>query len=224
MKCSKDGCDRLAERRGFCGKHYVSERRAGRLPPIPEFKCTGEICTVDGCGRPRKALGLCNKHWIRFRKHGDVNTVLLENGPNPLIGTICRHCGERPIKYRDFCERCYKKSEFARDSKHRARVKRRIGLRNVLVEKYTLEDVFIKSGGVCCICGLPVSTNFTDILLKPTIEHIIPIVLNGDDTLENVNLAHYSCNATKAHRELTEEQVKMLRERISLLQDGGKLK
>lgn len=221
MKCQQDGCQKEAKTRGFCQTHYVSNLRSGKIDKTKRFKRDGEICSVPGCNSPRKALGYCNKHWTRFRKYGDTSVRLLDNDPNPLIGQVCQHCGVGVIAYKDFCKKCYRQTDGSKNTRHKARVKRRIGLRSVLVERYTLEEVFVKSGGICCICGLPIEREYKNNLLKPTVEHIVPIALNGDDTLENVNLAHYSCNATKAHRELTEEQVKMLREKISLLQNGG---
>ena len=69
-KCSVSGCAKRHLARGFCDKHYVSEKKAGRLhklPPLPP------ICSIDGCGQFRDTKGLCNTHYLRLRKHGDPN-------------------------------------------------------------------------------------------------------------------------------------------------------
>lgn len=81
------------------------------------------------------------------------------------------------------------------------RHRRRALLKNTRSEEYTLEQIYIKDEGICQLCfvkveiskGLPVN-------LTPTVDHIIPISKGGDNTLANVQLAHYGCNSRKGNR------------------------
>jgi hypothetical protein len=56
-KCAD--CDRLAEKRGFCGRCYVRHYRAGDLPP----RAPKPPCSV--CGEPSHAKGYCALHYYR---------------------------------------------------------------------------------------------------------------------------------------------------------------
>lgn len=64
---------------------------------------------------------------------------------------------------------------------------------------------------VCAICGKPVdfSLKFPD-PMSPTIDHIIPIAKGGHPSdLSNMQLAHLSCNRTKADKVLNKKYIKV---------------
>jgi len=62
----------------------------------------------------------------------------------------------------------------------------------------SLVSVYKKYGGVCAICGRKVkkSVEFND-PESPVVDHIIPISKDGTHTWDNVQLAHWKCNAIK---------------------------
>lgn len=68
---------------------------------------------------------------------------------------------------------------------------------------YTREQIFKRDGYDCHICKAPVDLKANHIQgqpgweLYPHIDHVIPISKGGDDTLENVKIAHAICNISK---------------------------
>lgn len=80
---------------------------------------------------------------------------------------------------------------------NRARRRReRKRLRNVTKrDRYTLRQVAERDGWRCHLCGKrvpdrPYKARATD----ATVDHLIPLAAGGDDTLDNVALAHNRCN------------------------------
>lgn len=79
--------------------------------------------------------------------------------------------------------------------------RRRALKRGARSEPYTLAEVAERDETRCGICGDPV-----DMELRwpdrgsPTIDHVHPIALGGDDVLDNVQLAHFGCNSRKGAR------------------------
>lgn len=80
------------------------------------------------------------------------------------------------------------------------RIKRRLLLENVKSENYTLEQIFIRDKGMCGLCFDTVLMNAEKLKHRPSIDHIIPLSVGGDDTLKNVQLAHFGCNSRKGNR------------------------
>jgi 5-methylcytosine-specific restriction endonuclease McrA len=68
---------------------------------------------------------------------------------------------------------------------------------------YTRNQIIKRDGISCYLCNTPVDFTATHIQGQPGwetyphIEHVIPLALGGDDTLENVKLAHAKCNIDK---------------------------
>lgn len=63
------------------------------------------------------------------------------------------------------------------------------------------EILFEQQEGLCYLCGDLLYDRFND---PPSIEHKIPISRGGPNTIENIGLAHLSCNVkkgTKTHEE-----------------------
>lgn len=86
--------------------------------------------------------------------------------------------------------------------RYRSKARRRRALkRGLTAEKYTLAKIAGRDGYRCGLCGSSV-----DMTIKnphpwaPTIDHIVPISLGGDDTRGNVWLAHRVCNLRKGNR------------------------
>lgn len=58
-----------------------------------------------------------------------------------------------------------------------------------------------RDGWLCGICGGPVdrALSFPD-LGSQSLDHVVPMILGGGHTWENVQLAHFGCNLTKGYR------------------------
>jgi len=68
---------------------------------------------------------------------------------------------------------------------------------------YTRQHIFDRDGYDCYLCQTPVDLTAPHIQGQPGwetyphIEHVIPLSKGGDDTLENVKIAHAKCNVDK---------------------------
>ena len=87
----------------------------------------------------------------------------------------------------------------------RRRVRRARANKNI-VEPYSIEEVLSKYGTVCALCGdeidlfLPRRAGLKGWELGLQIDHVLPIVAGGPDTLENVRPTHGKCNLAKGRK------------------------
>ena len=71
---------------------------------------------------------------------------------------------------------------------------------------YTRKQIFNRDGYDCYLCQEPVDLTAPHVQGEPGwetyphVEHVIPLALGGDDTLENVKIAHAKCNMDKGVR------------------------
>lgn len=83
--------------------------------------------------------------------------------------------------------------------------RRRIRKRNNGQEPYVTLAVFERDAWVCQLCFEPTDReagwNHPE---QPTVDHIVPLSLQGPDTFENVQTAHRRCNSIKQNRILVE--------------------
>jgi 5-methylcytosine-specific restriction endonuclease McrA len=95
------------------------------------------------------------------------------------------------------------RSQATTDRWQRKNRRRRALKRGAAHEPYSLAEIAERDGNQCGICGwgVPMSLRCPH-LLAPTIDHIVPIALGGDDTPVNVQLAHFTCNSRKGARVL----------------------
>ena len=109
---------------------------------------------------------------------------------------ICVICGKEFTTFFDQGKTCSK--ECGRKLKNQKRAGR-------IRSKYSLRKVFDTYGGICQICGKACDWNDMKIVngVKcignnyPTIDHIIPVSSSGEDSLDNIQLAHMICNVNK---------------------------
>ena len=102
-----------------------------------------------------------------------------------------------------------------KEYKREACRKRRAIRKKSLVIKYSEKEVLFKYGSNCHICNLPID------LLAPRwsgeqgwenglhIDHLIPIVKGGPDTIENVRPAHGFCNISKGAKIMNDFEVEI---------------
>lgn len=85
-------------------------------------------------------------------------------------------------------------------------LKRKRLLEGAKQEPYVREDVFARDEWLCHLCGerIDPECKFPD-SGSVSIDHVIPLSLGGDDTLENVKAAHLGCNVGKGNRVAPEQ-------------------
>lgn len=78
---------------------------------------------------------------------------------------------------------------------------RRATLLQVEREEYEHLEIFERDGWICQLCALPVDQGLIwPDRMSATLDHQIPLTLGGPDIRLNAQLAHYSCNSSKANR------------------------
>lgn len=110
----------------------------------------------------------------------------------------------------------------------RSETRRKLRKSLVKSDNYTIKDIFDKWGTVCYLCNEEIDPNN----LRPfrdksegwqsavSLDHVVPLVHGGDDTMENVRPVHAICNIKKGSKiseeYLTEEhrQAKVLFETL----------
>lgn len=61
-------------------------------------------------------------------------------------------------------------------------------------------EIAAEDGTDCKLCGLPVDMEKVGpVRGHPSVDHIVPRALGGDDSRENLTLAHRGCNSAKRH-------------------------
>ena len=84
---------------------------------------------------------------------------------------------------------------------------RRVRKKNVKQEPYTEQQVLDTYGSICHICGITIDLNAPRSARKGKnwamglhLDHLIPIVQGGEDTLANIRPSHARCNLKKGGR------------------------
>ncbi|MSS84495.1 HNH endonuclease [Actinomycetaceae bacterium WB03_NA08] len=61
--------------------------------------------------------------------------------------------------------------------------------------------VFERDGWICQLCGGPVDPELKrPDVMSASLDHVVPLSLGGDHSMENSQLAHLSCNSAKGSR------------------------
>lgn len=179
--CAVDECSApAANSRGWCNAHYLRWRRHDDPTVGREYGiCVDQLCTVDGCGKAmHTADGYCQVHHYRFRKHGDPLISLLGRGiPCAVVG--CDR--NRNSRKTGLC-----RYHFDQQRAGRREYRRHTGA------------LLVASGNVCALCGHLIDvTADAPLPMRPSVDHIVP----GDDhRIENLRIAHQSCNAARCDR------------------------
>lgn len=86
MKCSIDGCERLAIARGWCLKHYKRWRNNGDPNICKRIKAYNCECSVSDCKRPARTHRMCKIHADRYFRRGRLHTVIRKRGTGSIDG------------------------------------------------------------------------------------------------------------------------------------------
>jgi hypothetical protein len=114
-------------------------------------------------------------------------------------------------------QKLYRQTEAGKEAMNRARANRKQTMKDNSGIPYTREIVIDRDSAyinqefpICCLCG-EVITDLADVHM----EHLVSIVIGGQDCFTNVACAHSQCNLRKSKdaREITVEQVETIEKR-----------
>lgn len=116
---------------------------------------------------------------------------------------ICKECG-KPFYDDSNSNRAYCSEKCSKRSANRKKDARRRGYK----ANGTLTKLYERDGGRCYICGCTCDFFDHEIIdgafvvgpTYPTVEHVIPICMGGDDSAQNIKLACHRCNSIKGRR------------------------
>jgi 5-methylcytosine-specific restriction endonuclease McrA len=142
---------------------------------------------------------------------GDYDRCRRNN--NGVACDLCRAAAAKYVREKFHSDPKYKEAEKRwkkanPDKAYRNKNKRR--LKGGKHKSYTRHQIIKRDGHICYLCNRPVDLNANPVQgqpgweLYPHIEHVIPLAKGGDDTLDNVKLAHAICNINKGTKLLSE--------------------
>lgn len=186
--CSIPGCTRVVKSRTWCHLHYRRYETHGTPTPVgvrewaTEWVCV--VCGADvpkGSGRRAHCSNRCQVIWAR---HGENLERVKE----------CVQCGDIINMFEtDTPNRMKRRSDTALCGSCRRRDTR--------AARRLLADLLIRDFLICGICDQPVDPDLKwPAHRSVTVDHIIPVAHGGSDDIENLQLAHLACNATKQDR------------------------
>ena len=166
------------------------------------------LCVVAGCTDAGvRSSGLCEMHYSR-RQRG----IPFSLTKRPYVGRrqsetcTAPGCG-KPTYWTELCKRHYLEAK-VREGKDWAVLeyespdaRKKTELYGGVFTVVNRFELFNRDGWVCQLCGEPVDPELKrPNVMAPTIDHIAPLSLGGDHTMENCQLAHLSCNSSKGNR------------------------
>ncbi len=213
MICSVCNQDKPKHCKGMCKSCYEKQRvaKVGRKP-------TRSYCVCKRCGyiKIHGAKGYCASCYNYFLRE-----------INPEYKESCRVATSRWAKDKWENDPEYKERELAknrewveenrekrreinrrynRSKKGRLRDKKKRSIRAAREKCSIVEDIhpieiFERDDYICQLCGKPIDPikKYPD-LMSASIDHIIPVSLGGNHTYDNLQAAHFLCNARKSNR------------------------
>lgn len=194
--CKIDGCDARVKARGWCSGHYSRWQRNGDVDadmpirtdlatPAECPKAYDSGCRCDGCREVKRT-------YVRQWQEDNLQAVRARPVPPGKHGTSSGYS-----YYQCRCDKCraWKRLDPATRA---ARGRYRARLQQAQHVPYDIRDLHARDGGKCGICGHRV-----DLAVgyphpqSPSIDHILPLSEGGDDTPNNVQVTHLTCNVSK---------------------------
>jgi len=204
-QCAVPSCNKPVNKGGFCRRHYTSWYMHGDAEYVDRAKFW--VCTITGCARRTRSQSCpyCETHYYRLRRTGSLARR------TPDRATHCVQCG----KYRGetegrYCSpRCNTRAlrgiveaervracpvcgttieSSAREDKVFCSV---ICREHCAGSRVNLDVLGARDNWKCHICGRKVKRK------NASADHIIPVSRGGRTSMENLALAHLSCNARR---------------------------
>lgn len=146
-----------------------------------------EYCGGEFESQPR------GKGWTRTCSKSCAANLELRTGVHPFADRPRRTIEERRAAWR------------------RKNWTKRAARKLVPSEPYTLAEIAERDAFRCGLCRRKVRMDLAGRHPRsPSIDHVVPLSLGGDDTRANVQLAHLGCNVKKGNRVLTAEQLRLV--------------
>lgn len=169
---------------------------------LPAGKATCNGCRSAGRGERPTTCAYCDEPfesvptrstWTRTCSKSCAANLELRTGVHPFADRPRRTIEERRAAWR------------------RKNWTKRAARKLVPSEPYTLAEIAERDAFRCGLCRRKVRMDLAGRHPRsPSIDHVVPLSLGGDDTRANVQLAHLGCNVKKGNRVLTAEQLRLV--------------
>lgn len=166
---------------------------------------SGFILTTAHCGHTYQRVANVSG---RTRKYCDACKP--SSGPDSPAKLCTTGDCQRPLRAKGLCAMHWRRRaradgrEISEQWNQRRKSnyhKRRAQKLMVPADSISPADVYERDGWLCGICGTQVDrTAVYPDPMSPSLDHVLPLSLGGHHTLENVALAHLSCNVRKGNR------------------------
>lgn len=213
MTCAERDCERDAERRGMCFKHYMRWRRAGgiqregRQRPAKREMRDGKLrCSDCAAWKPPDDFRRqSERRYGRAFVCNDCRNEAARASYNPTkeAERQRKRRRENPEKERLRSRRYYAENrdrELERKRRYQAghlnghrdkQARRRARKRQAEAEKVDPVAIWDRDKGICHICGLAADSDDWHL------EHKVPLSRGGRHSADNVAVAHPTCNFKK---------------------------
>lgn len=119
---------------------------------------------------------------------------------NKITACICLTCGKKfeGLFSSKYCSKtCVNKSEVVREIKRKRRAMRM----NSYVLPVNGNEIYLRDKGKCQLCGRKVNKKYKwPHQMSISLDHIIPLSLNGTHEPKNIQLTHFICNLKKYNK------------------------
>jgi 5-methylcytosine-specific restriction endonuclease McrA len=188
--CAVAGCDVPRRKGEYCGRHFMAAKRHDGDPLGAAHEWSPKAPACAECGAAEIAAGMrlyCSTACKQAAHRRGKNL-----GPQPP--EQCAGCGADIRPYRRNGKASHRASvRFCDTCLPVFKVRRSYRLAVRILAHY--------QGTKCGICGEPIDMElrFPD-GRSASLDHIVPLSLGGTDAVENLQLAHFGCNASKHGR------------------------
>lgn len=194
----------------YCGSDYTTARK--------EQKYCLRDCYAKSqrtlIGTIRKCI-ICGTEYEPIRKKQQccsqecqkvaTNEAIIKGLENEA--RVCGSCGVEFIPTRinqEYCKKtCREKSFYQKNQDYflNRRYIRRANPVNRVGQEVSIDELYEKAKGLCGICGKVIDKSIKHPHpLSLSLDHILPISRGGLHTIDNVQVAHMSCNSKKGNR------------------------
>lgn len=200
--CVIEGCRDAVRARSWCTNHYSRWQRYGDA----EWRAPGEvrgdrrICPECGVDKPLSEWSAGQGYCKRCMANRAA-AYRIRNPRTKAVGTqaTCEQCGRSFMadKRRSrYCSPGCSETVYGRRS-----AIRRERVRAATKEKFDRLEVFERDNWICQLCLSPVDRSASWPNPRyPTLDHIVPIVHNGEHSRANTQTACLDCNVRKGAR------------------------